>query len=142
MDKAQIYQTLSLICFGVGGVCFLTAIFLFFKLNIPAVIGELTGRTARRQIAAYQKGTENKKTVEKEEEEAAELPHIFQMEEKKEEKKGTGETVLLIDPGTETGEEKTVLLDEDVEDDERTEVMDPEFRIVREETHQASKKIV
>lgn len=140
MDKAQTYQTLSLICFGVGGVCLLTAVVLFFKLNIPAVIGELTGRTARRQIAAYQKGTETRKTTEKEEEDVAELPRIFQAEEKKEVKKGTGETVLLIDPGTETGEEKTVLLDD--EDEERTEVMDPKFRIVREETHQASKKIV
>ncbi len=43
-------SVISTVLFIVAGVCLAVAIVLFFSLNIPSVIGDLSGRTARRSI--------------------------------------------------------------------------------------------
>lgn len=48
---AQTLQTLSIISFAVSGVCLVLAIFFWFFFKIPRVIGDLSGRTARKSIA-------------------------------------------------------------------------------------------
>jgi len=48
---AQTLQTLSIISFAVAGVCLVLAIFFWVFFKIPTVIGDLSGRTARRSIA-------------------------------------------------------------------------------------------
>lgn len=47
---ATAWLTVSIVGFSLAGVGVIAAIFMFFKLNIPAIIGDLTGRTAARQI--------------------------------------------------------------------------------------------
>ncbi|MGX6443786.1 hypothetical protein ACWM35_11290 [Neobacillus sp. K501] len=47
---ATTWQTISIVAYSLAGVLVATAIFLYFKLNIRAIIGDLTGRTAARQI--------------------------------------------------------------------------------------------
>lgn len=48
---AEILSTLSIISFVAAGVCLLVAVFLFIYFKIPSVIGDLSGRTARKSIA-------------------------------------------------------------------------------------------
>lgn len=44
-------QTLSIISFAIAGVCLALAVFFWFFFKIPTVIGDLSGRTARKSIA-------------------------------------------------------------------------------------------
>ena len=48
---AETLSTLSFISFLLAGVFFILGVFLWFFFHIPAVIGDLTGRTARKSIA-------------------------------------------------------------------------------------------
>ena len=48
---AETLSLLSIIAFIVAGVCLILAIFLWVVLRIPTVIGDLSGRTARKSIA-------------------------------------------------------------------------------------------
>jgi len=48
--SAQTWQTLSIVFFSVGGILFLVAVFTFFRFDVLAAIGELSGRTAAKQI--------------------------------------------------------------------------------------------
>ncbi len=47
---AHIWKTISIVGYSLAGVLSATAIFLFFKLKILAIIGDLTGKTAAKQI--------------------------------------------------------------------------------------------
>ena len=47
---AETLSTVSLIAFIIAGVCFAIAVALFFVFGIPSVIGDLSGRTARKSI--------------------------------------------------------------------------------------------
>ncbi|MGN0610925.1 MAG: hypothetical protein ACI4JI_03995 [Ruminiclostridium sp.] len=49
---ADILSVLSVAAFILGGAGLVAAAVLFFALKIPSVIGELTGRNARKKIAA------------------------------------------------------------------------------------------
>lgn len=142
MGQAETYQMISLICFGLAGVFLIAAIILFFKLRIVEVVGELTGRTARRQIQAYRKEADKKDTsVLSDGEETSDMPQIFQAVEEKEVHKERGETVLLIDSDHALEDEQTVLLYGD-EEEEQTAVMDNRFQIVRDEGNRSSEKVV
>lgn len=55
---AQTLQTLSIISFAVAGVCLVLAIFFWFFFKIPSVIGDLSGRTARKSIAKMRAANE------------------------------------------------------------------------------------
>lgn len=59
---AEILQTLSIICFSVAGICFAAAVFFWFFFQIPAVIGDLSGRTARKSIARMRAANEKSGT--------------------------------------------------------------------------------
>ena len=50
MSVAEILSTISLVSFVIAGISCLLAIFFWFRFNIPAVIGDLSGRTARKSI--------------------------------------------------------------------------------------------
>lgn len=55
---AQTLQTLSVISFAIAGVCLVLAIFFWFFFKIPTVIGDLSGRTARKSIAKMRAANE------------------------------------------------------------------------------------
>ncbi len=55
---AELLSTLSIISFVIGAVCFVASIFLWVFLKIPTVIGDLTGRTARKSIAKMRAANE------------------------------------------------------------------------------------
>lgn len=55
---AQTLQILSIISFAVAGVCLVLAIFFWFFFKIPTVIGDLSGRTARKSIAKMRAANE------------------------------------------------------------------------------------
>lgn len=57
---AETLQLLSIISFAVAAACFVLAIFLWFFFKIPDVIGDLSGRTARKSIARMR--AENEKS--------------------------------------------------------------------------------
>lgn len=59
---AEILRTLSIICFSVAGICFAAAVFFWFFFQIPAVIGDLSGRTARKSIARMRAANEKSGT--------------------------------------------------------------------------------
>ena len=50
--SVELLQTLSLIAYILAGLFFLVALGLFFYLKVPALWGEVTGRTARKAIRA------------------------------------------------------------------------------------------
>lgn len=51
MGVAQILSTVSLISFIVSGISLVAAIIIFVYFKIPSVIGDLSGRTARKSIS-------------------------------------------------------------------------------------------
>lgn len=55
---AETLSTLSIISFIIAGVCLVLAIFLWIFFRIPSVIGDLTGRTARKSIAKMRSANE------------------------------------------------------------------------------------
>ncbi len=50
MNMIETLGTIKFVCFGVAGLFLIAAVVLFFYLNISRVFGDLTGRTARREI--------------------------------------------------------------------------------------------
>lgn len=60
---AETLSTLSIISFALAVVFLVLAVFFWFFFNIPAVIGDLTGRTARKSIARMR--AENEKSGKK-----------------------------------------------------------------------------
>ncbi len=55
---AETLSTLSIISFVIAGLCLGIAVFLWFFLKIPNVIGSLSGRTARKSIAKMRESNE------------------------------------------------------------------------------------
>lgn len=54
----QTLQLLSTVAFAVAGACLILAVFLWFFFKIPGVIGDLSGRTARKSIARIREANE------------------------------------------------------------------------------------
>lgn len=50
MTTAQILSIISMAAFGLSGVCLVLAVIFWFVFKIPSVIGDLSGRTARKSI--------------------------------------------------------------------------------------------
>lgn len=48
--SAKVWLIIAIIGFSLAGIALVTAIFMFIKMNIPAIIGDLTGRTVAREI--------------------------------------------------------------------------------------------
>lgn len=51
MTSAEILQLISVLSFVLAGVAFVLAIFLLIHFQIPKVIGDLSGKTAKKSIA-------------------------------------------------------------------------------------------
>lgn len=50
--SANAWLIIGIVGFSLSGVALITAVILFIRLNIPAIIGDLTGRTVAREIKA------------------------------------------------------------------------------------------
>ena len=59
--SVEMLQTSSLVCFIVAGLFLIAAIVLFFLLDVPALVGELTGATERKAIESIR--MQNEETV-------------------------------------------------------------------------------
>lgn len=55
---ANILSIVSLVSFIIAGISFALAIFFWIYFKIPRIIGDLTGRTARKSIAKMRAGNE------------------------------------------------------------------------------------
>lgn len=55
---AETLSIISLVSFIIAGVCLVLAVFFWFNFRIPRVIGDLTGRTARKSIAKMRASNE------------------------------------------------------------------------------------
>lgn len=55
---AEVLSIISVISFVIAGICLALAVFFWFKFGIPAVIGDLSGRTARKSIARMREENE------------------------------------------------------------------------------------
>ena len=58
MCTAEILSLVSLISYIVAGICLILCVFFWIFLRIPSVIGDLSGRTARKSIARIRANTE------------------------------------------------------------------------------------
>lgn len=58
MEAAEVLSTISLISYIVAGVALVAAIFVWFLFRIPTVVGDLSGRTAKRSIAKIRASNE------------------------------------------------------------------------------------
>lgn len=50
--SATAWLIIAIVGFSLSGVALATAVFMFIKMNIPAIIGDLTGKTVAREIKA------------------------------------------------------------------------------------------
>lgn len=50
--SATVWLIIAIVGFSLAGIAFIAAIILFIKMNIPAIIGDLTGKTVAREIKA------------------------------------------------------------------------------------------
>jgi len=63
---AATWLKISIAGYSLGGVLLIAAIFMFIKMNIPAIIGDLSGRTAARKIREIrEQNTGNKRQTPK-----------------------------------------------------------------------------
>lgn len=60
--NAAVYKTISTIGFTMAGVMLVVTVILFFKLNVLKLVGELTGRTALKEIEEISQQTMSYKT--------------------------------------------------------------------------------
>lgn len=58
MSTAEILSLISMISFVIAAISFLLAIFFWFSFKIPSVIGDLSGRTAKKSIARMRASNE------------------------------------------------------------------------------------
>lgn len=58
MSTAEILSLISTISFVVAAISFVLAIFFWFYFKIPSVIGDLSGRTAKKSIARMRASNE------------------------------------------------------------------------------------
>lgn len=134
---ADTLQLLSIISFAVAGTCFLISVFLWFVFKIPNVIGDLSGRNAKKSIAKMR--AVNEKTGIKKYKESdtnhnrgkltSTIPDIDTKPKKSAKKTAKPifndrpETSVLIDnKATQSGSEETTLLDT-----EATALLDDEY---------------
>lgn len=64
MVDANTWKIISIVGYSLAGLLFVATIVMFFKMNILAIIGNLTGKTAARQIQEIRernRGTGNKR---------------------------------------------------------------------------------
>lgn len=58
MSTADILSTISIIAFVIAAISSVLAVFLWFRFKIPAVIGDLSGHTAKKSVARMRANNE------------------------------------------------------------------------------------
>ena len=58
MSVAEILSLISTISYVIAAISFVLAVFFWFKFKIPTVIGDLSGRTAKKSIAQMRASNE------------------------------------------------------------------------------------
>lgn len=58
-DQAQLYYMIFYICIALATGTFILSVILFFTLRIPKVIGDITGRTARKATREIRAASEH-----------------------------------------------------------------------------------
>ncbi len=109
----------SIILFALAGVCLVVAIYSFIRFNIPQVIGELTGRTAKKSIAQMRE--KNVKTGDKSHRPSALAKERGTLTDKIDEKKSTKQKEQS--DSTELLEASTELLSNNDVNDSATELL-------------------
>ena len=61
MTQAEIFHIVAIICFAISALCLAAAVAAYFKLGRAAVLGDITGRTARKQIEEYEASQERRR---------------------------------------------------------------------------------
>lgn len=123
--SASIYQIISVAGFVLSAVFLVVAVILFFAFDVPAIIGELSGRTAAKQVAEIRE--KNRKVVSKRQM----VEHIGVPVVVEKQKEVSEETVLLNEETAQLSEETTLL------SDNKGEMVEDYFEIVQslEELH-------
>lgn len=114
---AELYSRISILAFSLAGISFLFTIFFLIKFHIPALIGELSGKTAKKEIAKMRSQNENRKQ------------NRMQMQHVRREKNSRGETGM-----EDKGREATaVLVEKDLQKAElnRRENGHPRIRMIQ-----------
>ena len=127
----------SIILFALAGVCLVVAIYSFIRFNIPQVIGELTGRTAKKSIAQMRE--KNVKTGDKSHRPSALAKERGTLTDKIDEKKSTkqkeqSDSTELLEASTEllSNDSATELLSDATEklNDNATELLSDETTVL------------
>lgn len=58
--NAEIFQSISIAAFICSGILFTLAVFLYFKMDVRAIVDDLSGKTAEKQIRQLRE--QNRKT--------------------------------------------------------------------------------
>ena len=61
--NATTWFVIAIVGFSLAGAALIAAVLLFLKLNIPAVIADLTGKTANNEIKAIRAANEAMPTL-------------------------------------------------------------------------------
>lgn len=59
---AETLSMLSIISFIIAGIAFVAVVFLWILFKIPRIIGDLSGRNARKTVAKVRSSNENQVT--------------------------------------------------------------------------------
>ena len=109
--NAEIFQSISIAAFICSGILFTLAVFLYFKMDVRAIVDDLSGKTAEKQIRQLRE--QNRKTPVLNRGTPAtaklEFPESMQQSGQKPEE---GTVLLQKEPDTVLLEEDTVLLTE------------------------------
>lgn len=111
--SAEMYQMISIAAFICGGIFTIAAVVLFIKFDIPAIIGELSGRTAEKKVQEIREQNRQDVTMRQREPERRRRNLLYNAASvDKAVSKPLQETKLM--QGTETVilDEQTVVLDE------------------------------
>lgn len=112
--SAELYQMISMIAFICGGVLTVVAIILFVKFDIPALIGELSGKTAEKKVQEIRE--QNRQAVSMRQRNSERKRKISLYDPKtKNTAKEVQITKAVLDEGTEVLYEQTAVLDETTE---------------------------
>lgn len=143
--NADVYQTISIVGFACAGVLFIIGVFLFIKFDIPALVLELSGKTAEKQVreireqnkrmVSHQRNGQllKKQTPKREQNNVLKEETMISPQTQESWEEGTE----VLEEGTEVLEEETVLLEEGTEVlEERTVLLEedrPGFKILQDE---------
>lgn len=129
----EVLSIISTVSFVISGICFVIAVFCWFRFKIPSVIGDLSGRTARKSIAQLR--AQNEKSANRIKREDSGITR----KNKKSEQRQTPETDLLVENETEMlVEEQTELL---VDEQTALLVDEPMTELLVEETIPLQSKV-